>query len=356
MNGMPLENVSINGFTDWSEIEINLSAEDAVRTAALQVKSYPGKAWPLFPGADVTISASGDLLLTGYVRNFTPGHSDEEWDGGLDIASKSVDATENSIVDKTGFAKNMDAAALSKRFDGQGMGFKPLGLNLPIEPPHQITPGASLFKEIEQVVRGRGILIYDKEDGSVVMTDKPEGRHSGGLAAGINIIEARAEFTEAGRHSPVIVRGQSSKGSKPEQLRLEAKVEDSGVKRPRPKIIIHEGEVTNAALKKRAEWEVSRAAGRAASATVTVAGWRDEGGKIWQPNWLVKLDDPRIFLNQDMIIRSVRLVQVCDDDSSGTYAELSVVDPRAMGKPKGGKTTKGSAYAAPNAPAKVGVQ
>ena len=354
--GVKLETVSVSGFTDWSMIEISASAEEVVRNAQLTVHSRPGAGWSLFPGEPVTITASGDLVLTGFVRDFSPHHDAETWDGSLAIASKSVDATENSVLDKqkTGFAKNMNAQALSKRFDNNGKGFKALGLKLPIEPPHQITPGASLFNEIERVVRGRGVLIHDQPDGSIVMTDKPEGRHSGGVVLGINILEAGAKFSEAGRHSPVVVRGQSTHGTSAENLRMEAKAEDSGVKRLRPKIIIHEGEATTATIKKRAENEVSRAAGRASSATIIVAGWRDAAGKIWQPNWLVKVEDERIYLNRDMLISSVRLVQTTDDEGSGTYAELSLVDPRALGKSKS-KAGKSAAYNAPDAKAKVSV-
>jgi prophage tail gpP-like protein len=120
---------------------------------------------------------------------------------------------------------------------------------------------------------------------------------------------------------------------------------DTGVRRRRPLIVQHEGEITSDRMKKRAEWHARRGAGEAVTATITTRGWRDQGGTIWTPNFLVQVEDEDIGINGLMIIKSVTLNQQGDSDE-GTTAQLSLADPRALGgdNPRG---SSDSGYAAP---------
>jgi prophage tail gpP-like protein len=101
-------------------------------------------------------------------------------------------------------------------------------------------------------------------------------------------------------------------------------------------------------MKTRAEWQVKRGAGYAATASITATGWRDAAGQIWQRNWLVYVNDAKIGIDGMMVIKDVQLVQDTEDGSDGTIAVISVADPRALGgeNPRG-KTA--DAYAAPGA-------
>jgi prophage tail gpP-like protein len=114
-------------------------------------------------------------------------------------------------------------------------------------------------------------------------------------------------------------------------------------RRNRPLIVLHEGEATSWRLKKRADWEARRAAGEGISATVTLPGWRDEGGTLWTRNWLVSVEDDWIGISQDMLIASVSLEQ---DSRAGTAATLTLKDPRALG----GHNPRGSSAATWSAP------
>ncbi|MBV5268694.1 MAG: hypothetical protein JZU55_00700, partial [Afipia sp.] len=108
-------------------------------------------------------------------------------------------------------------------------------------------------------------------------------------------------------------------------------------------IVPHEGETTMDRMKKRAEWQAKRAAGNGATASITVTGWRDAGGAIWTPNFLIDVQDDLLGLSGMMVIKSVTLTQ-----GDRTEATLSLADPRALGgENPHGKTMAG--YAAPGA-------
>ncbi|NLS02326.1 hypothetical protein HGP14_02940 [Rhizobium sp. P32RR-XVIII] len=339
-----LETITIDGFPAVKAITISMSAEEAVRTA--EVSLVPkGDGISVSPGQAATVKTSGEVLLTGYVRDVRPSHDATSRELMATICSRTVDATECSVEHPTGEVMNKDLAAIAKEFDGLGIGIESDG-TLPVEPRHKLHVGETLFSTIERRARGRGILIYDTPKGKLKLTTKPEGTHTGGLIWGKNIEQASSEITERGRHSAVKVRGQASEGTGKQQLRAEATARDAGVTRSRPLIIVHEGETTVDRLKKRADWGVKRGAGYAATASITVTGWRDAGGTIWNRNWLVYVEDSWIGIEGMMVIKSVTLTQ--ESEGQGTYAVLSLADPRALGgeNPRG-KTA--GVYSAPGA-------
>jgi prophage tail gpP-like protein len=338
-----LEDVTVEGIgMPYNTISISSSAEEAVRTASLDLVPA-GQGLPVKPGAPVKIRAGRDLLLTGYVRDVQPSHDATDRSLGITVCSRTVDATECSVDHPTGEVLNKSLPDIAREFDRLGIGIE-AEAGLPVEPRHKLLPGETLFQTIERRARGRGVLIYDTPKGKLKLATKPEGTHSGGLIWGVNIEQASSSITERGRHSKVKVRGQASEGTTKQQLRPEATAGDSGVSRNRPLIVWHEGETTLDRMKERAVWQVKRGVGYAATASITVTGWRDAGGQIWQRNWLVYVEDDWIGIRGMMVIKSVTLSQ--DSAGGGTTAVLELADPRALGgeNPRG-KTA--DAYAAP---------
>lgn len=347
MNGA-LETVviSIDGqpFAPWSAISISVSAEDAARTASIQAHLPDGTA-PPWPGRKATVTANGALLLTGYVRDFRPSQGEEDWSADLTLVSRTVDAVEASIEHPTGLAENKDIGGIAKEFDTGGIGIVAEG-SFEKHERHQITPGESLVDTLSGLAAAEGAVITDTPEGKLRIVKKPDLAHAGGLAAGVNIITASADFSEAEKFDPVIARGQQSRGHGAAALRGEAVARDASVGRHRPKIAFVETEVTAGRLKKRAEWLSRRGAGDSIGATVEVSGWRDAAGAIWTPNRLVYVRHPRIFLDQMMVIKSVTLTQDTTDGGPGTRASLTLADPRALGG-SAGQSKSGSGWAAP---------
>ncbi len=76
------------------------------------------------------------------------------------------------------------------------------------------------------------------------------------------------------------------------------------------------------------------------TAQITVKGWRDAAGKLWQPGWLIPVHVADLGLAQEMMIESVSYEQQDAGTGDGTVARLSLVDPRAYGGKagKGGKS------------------
>lgn len=347
---MPLETLTITAggrrITAWTRFSLSMSVDEAVRSASLAVHTIGDHPWP---DDEATIRAGGDLLLTGYVRDWSPGQDVESWGADISFVSRTVDATEPSVVHPTGGCKNKDIGGIAKEFDTCGVGVVTVG-KFEKHERHQVVPGESLFSTLEPLAFADGALIFDTPEGKLKIANKLEGDHSGGLAAGVNIISGQARFSGAGRFSETEVRGQQMRGSGAGALRLKGKAADSGVPRYRPRVIVLDTEATAGKVKKAAEWQACRAAGLSVEATIVVKGWRDAGGQIWTPNKRVYVRHPRLDLDQMMAIKAVTLDQDTADGSDGTTATLTVVDPRALGgAASGGKSGRGWAAPAPKA-------
>jgi prophage tail gpP-like protein len=330
--------VTIGGkmFTAWSELAISAGAEKAVRQARLTIPISAVKQFAV--GDEAVITAGGEPIVTGFVRDRDRQIDEDDASGTITVVSKTADATESSIEHDTG---HIDDATLDKIAKEFGKDFviidKRKSKGKPA--PHQIVPAETLHKTLERVARRQGVLIYDNGDGAIVLADKPEGTHAGSLVEGVNFKTASVSETESGRYAKTVVRGQSSKGHGAGALRIEGVAMDSSVRKHRTRILLHEGDATSYDLKKRAEWQARRDAGKGLRMSAAAPGWRDANGRLWSPNWLVQVTSDRLDIDQLMAISSVAYSQ---DDSGGTKAMLSLVDPRAFGDkdPKGKKKSR----------------
>ncbi len=337
----PLERIVCDGLPEVKSFSMSVSAEEAARTASGDFVIV-GSGVPAFPGQATTITASGDLLLTGYVRDVNTGYSEQDRTLSLGFVSRTVDMIEASAVHPSGEILNKDLVAIAKELDSYGVGIETDGSSFPIEIRHKLMLGETGFSSIERRARARGALLYDTPKGRLKIATKPEGIHAGTLKRGVNILGgASASFTEEGRYSETQIRGQQSEGSEKQHLRPQTKVSDTGVTRKRVLILPQEGEGTIDRMRKRAIWQARRAAGNSVTASIPVSGWRDDNGRLWAPNWLVQVDDDFLGIEGVMIIKSVSFQQ-----SDKTFAVLSLADPRALGgdNPRG-KTSAG--YGAP---------
>ena len=97
--------------------------------------------------------------------------------------------------------------------------------------------------------------------------------------------------------------------------------------------MLAEAHGAGATLRDRATWERNVRMGRGNRGTVSVQGWRDADGKLWQPNTLVTVTSPMLWLDQaEMLI--VGCVYTLDEQQ-GTLTELAIARPEAFERLEG---------------------
>lgn len=298
------------------------------------------------PGTDIEIYAAqaaavrGDLLCKGFVNVYAPTIDPRNHEIEIEGRSKSQDLVDGAAIHDRGEWQNKTPLEIAQELDGDyGVGIKSEVELEPVEHFH-IYQGETVQDALERLLRDQFATPMGLADGSVLITNASKAkRHAGGLIEGHNILKAAARLTDMSRHSEVTVKGQRRTGVADSDLRVKQTFKDRGMRRFRPKIIIHEGNTTPDRAARRAQYEAERQLGFSVRCSIITQGWRDDGGTIWQPNYLVYVESPSLKIAGDMLIQAVDLHQVSTGGSRGTQAEIGLVHPAAY-KGSPGKATK----------------
>lgn len=338
--------ISVGGmnYTAFKVVQVRAAFDEAARSFRVEVAAEPGASATnrIFKvGAKVVITANGDKLLTGFVDQKQPRLGPEEAQINVSGRSNSGDLIDSSAKHDTGSFEKKDPLEIGNEVSkGIGAKFK-TDQQLEKIDQYQINPGESCYRLVEKMARQQGMTICGDADGDANIT-KASGskRHSGGIYEGKNFKTGSADHNGSNRHSEYTVRGQRPFGHGVDNLEIEAIARDKGVDRHRPIIIIQDEDTTKDRTKKRAKNRKDRAAGHALKAQVEVQGFRDEGGKVWEPGYLVWFESPFLDIAQDMLIESVTFMQ----SDQGSVATLGLTDPRSYGGEGGKGNQSGSEW------------
>jgi prophage tail gpP-like protein len=330
--------IKINGvvYGGWKTARIERGIEQIAGSFELGVSErWPGQDTPrqIKRGERCEVLADGETVITGWVDDARPSYTDTQHDfqvSGRDAAGDLVDC---AAIHKSGQWMN---AALDRVVRDVCAPFKILvsvetDMGKAFE-SFSIQEGEAAYECIERACRMRAVLPVSDGKGGLVLTRAKETQHVAELVEGVNILAASGEFGMKERYSKYIVKGQD-RGSDddletPEthsQVRAEAS--DSFVTRYRPLVVLAEGRGPHATYKDRAAWERNVRRGRSSRATVTVQGWRTPGGKLWQPNTMVRLTSPWLGVDAELLVASVALTL---DEQNGTRAELRLCGREAF--------------------------
>ena len=327
-------NVGGMSYTAFEVAQVRAAFNEAARSFRIEVAAELGASATnkIFKvGTKLTIHANGDLLLTGFVDTKRPRFDSQKAMIAISDRSNSGDLVESSAKHETGQFENKDVMEMGNEVS-KGIGAKfTTDQTLEKIEQYQVHPGESCFRMVEKMARQQGLTICGEADGNAKITKAGNKRHAGGLIEGYNILTGTAEQNNSNRHSEYTVRGQRPFGHGVDNLQLQAIVNDKGVDRHRPIVIIQDGDTTKKRTKKRAKNRKDRAAGHALKATIDTQGFRDDAGKLWEPGHLIWVESPFLDIAQDMLIESVNFMQ----SEKGSVATISLTDPRAYGGKKG---------------------
>lgn len=153
-----------------------------------------------------------------------------------------------------------------------------------------------------------------------------EGWASDKLEVGRNILTGDAGLDFSGVFSEYRVLGQRS-GTDTEfgekAAEVSAVVTDDRTTRKRMMIIKESGQLSDKLAMDRARWESVTRIGKALSTTYKVQGWRQSNGALWKHNMLVRVVDPIIGMDRDMLISEITYSLT----DSGTITTMVVGPP-----------------------------
>lgn len=284
--------------------------------------------WKIPPGDQCEIRMGSDRVLVGYVDDL--GVSYDAGSHTLKVSGR----------DRTGDL--VDCSAPSKRYASLTLPelaadlAKPYGIKVVNQAEkvkfqrgvHSNQPGESVHRVLERRARQESVLLLSDAAGGLLITQAGLGGDTGvTIEYGRDIKAASFQHSAADLYSEIVVKGQSIGGNQfsladtvqPQGV-VQRKVEGRGVRRYRPLCIVAESQADSARCATRARWEAGVREAKSKRWEVTVAGWRDQNGRLWDINKFVHLRCPLMGVDEQLLISGVDFTL----DESGTVTNLKL--------------------------------
>lgn len=332
-------------YSGWTEMRVTRDMTRGASDFDIQVtEKRIGSALEPFQirgGDAVVVKLGGSLALTGFVDRSISSVDDNTHEVRISGRSKTQD-----LVDCTPKLRGTE-------FRGSTLSAicRLIAAQFAIEVVTQVPDGRPFTTQakeltdkawdtIEKLCRMRSCLPTDDEAGRLVLTRAGQGRASGALVLGENVLEAKAKQDDSKRFSEYLVITQTpplATMAGPAQepfatpgtganVRILGQARDPDIRRNRPRYIKAEGAGDAAFARERAVWAATTARAKALGATLTVKGWRQADGRLWRVNELVKVTAPWLRIDRDLLITRVEYTL----SKNGRRTELELTPQEAL--------------------------
>jgi prophage tail gpP-like protein len=327
----------INGvdFGGWKSQSVNTTIEAAASSFSLDVtESWPGQADPIriYIGDECEVMIGGECVLTGYVEDVNPSHDGTSRTISISGHSWTVDLTECSCISDTGPLQFKAGQTIKQIAEALCAPYSvSVVCNLTdIKTLPRFVPevGETVFAAIERLAREEGILVTDDEYGRLVLTRIADAEQGDDLICPGNILRASGKYSGRDRFTEYRVKGQRAGDDQNfgTASTSGAVIEDDDLPRRRVLVIKAERQSDAAACQRRATSEATIRAGRSVNVSVTVAGWRDSKGALYQKNVIHYVRDPQIYCDGYLLAVGVEFTA---DESGGLISVITLAPPGA---------------------------
>lgn len=358
-------------YEGWKSQHISQGIEQLAGTFSLEVTDiWPEQttSWTIEPGAACTLKIGTDVMITGYV----------------DVVRTKFTNTEHSITiegrDRTGDLVDCSAAAS----EWTGLAFehiavelcKPFGIEVQTQletgpggysakkpgkakatatkagagggklPRKASNTGETVHRLLEKLAKIQGVLLVSDRKGGLMITRAGlNGRANDMLVLGENLLTVDYERSFANLFSEITVKGQAHGATTPGVTRLSGAasvkptatvkrastaggttVTNASIERYRPLTIMAEDQADAKRCADRAAWEAGTREAKSKKIVVTVQGWRQSDGSLWEINTLVRLRCPWVREDEDMLISNI---EYGIDMAGGTVCGMTLYPPKA---------------------------
>ena len=331
----------VNGleYAGWQSVRVTRSIEalsGSFEVALADRWTGQNEPWPIYEEDSCSVVVGDETLITGYVDRRSVAISAEQ--RSLSISGRDRAA---ALIDCSADLSTWEFFQLSLG-DLASQLVKPFGIAVSIAPglaevsvpmfegKFSISPGERAFEVLERACRAVGVLAVSNGRGGVHLTRAGSARAASALVEGQNILAASADFDASGKFRTYKVTTQQPGtdelyGSTASSVIATA--QDLTVRRAARELLVRgEAAMPQQLAEKRARWEAKVRAARAATVSVTVAGWTQADGKLWPVNALVPLDCKSLGIKARLLITQVAYSL----DERGKTTQLSLKRPDAF--------------------------
>jgi prophage tail gpP-like protein len=328
--------LAINGqlYTGWTSVRVTRSIENAASEFDIAVTerwadSSQPTPWQIKPFDACTIAIDGTAVLTGYVERYEPSYSKDAHGVRVAGRSKTCDLVDCMPAFKGGQFNGYTLDRIVRAFA------QPFGITVDVQanvgaafPAIVLEKSETAHAALSRLCRMRGVLACDDANGNLVICQAGTGKTTAALVEGQNILAASAKLAVNERFATYVVIGQAPLAfdGQDVQTQVVASASDSGVPRPRRFAEHAEHAADTGAAQMRATWRARHNLGKSLEATVTVQGWEQADGSLFDINQLAPLNSPRLEINRTLLVGKVSYLL---DDHAGTRTELVLAPQEA---------------------------
>ncbi|WP_426235732.1 phage baseplate assembly protein [Pseudomonas sp. TWP3-2] len=318
----------------WKSVEITADLERQFRTFKLDITwQWPGQTVDnrIKPGDPCEVKIGEDLVLTGYVFKAPISYDGRQISLSIEGSSRTQDLVDCAATNRPGQWQEQPLLSIVQDLAMNN------SLMVVSEIPqtarlskHTIVPGETVFQSIDRLLSLYRVFSTDDAEGRLVLANPGSGgRASDALELGKNILSANAPMDYSQVFSIYRVIGQqkgNDKQSGAAVSEVESSAADLSFKRQRTTVINEGTQLTFELAQQRAQWESATRMGRALSTTYQVQGWRQSNGDLWRHNTLVRVKDPVLGFDEDMLISKVTYSL----SAQGSVTTLHVAPPHTF--------------------------
>ena len=336
--------VSGQRYSGWKSIRVSLSMESIAGSFAVDVSDRWDGAkapWPVFEESACKVQLGDDVVIDGYIDKRALSASKDSRTltySGRDRAAALVDCS--ALVKAGSVSKgkwtftNENLVGLAKKI------CEPFGIAVSVQPGLEaaliktaskkvLHPGDTGFEVLAKEAAAVGAMLVSDGAGGLLIT-RASAERAESLVEGENILAASVEYDATERFYRYLLSSQVPGTDEQfgDDCRIQAEAIDQGVARTERVLLIRPDKGYNTAdAKRRADWEARIRAARCEKLNVTVQGWRQSNGLLWQINRVTKVRAPTLLgVNGDLRISTVEF----STGEGGTITQLGLVRPDAF--------------------------
>lgn len=283
----------------------------------------------LKPGSAIHIHGGKSSVIDGYIDSVSFDIQAQNRNINISGRSRTADIIDSSITGKNEY-KNLGIKAIAEKLLEPFSNIRVL-LQADGGAPFDkftVRQGETVFEALDRLARQRSLIMYPSFEGNLILAKKDTTVASTEIRSGVNLISGSATYDNSERFSKYICKGQApgTKGTPDQAIGAVGEATDSGITRPRELLVIAENVADNAAATERAKYEADIRAARSVEINLTVQGWRQDDGSLWDVNQLVFVDVGFLGYRGQGLIKKVQYIK----EESGTKTDLTVIRPDAF--------------------------
>jgi prophage tail gpP-like protein len=339
-------------YTGWSEVSVSRGLDRCAShvevTVTERLLGQPAIV-PLAPYTPIVVKYGTETVLSGFVDQYN-AEFDADGHGARIVGRSKTGQLIDCMPDiKAGQFLGYSLAAIAKSLGAIFNVSVIVQTTLADAPVADATMERceTAFRFLDRLCAVAGVLPCDDETGALVLTTAGTARASGTLVQGKTIMRGRFMANGERRFSQYIVKGQRgiaaaagasgfvTKGTSgfapgPDGsvtigqsqatphvgvvlTQQRAVALDAKVPLYRPHVTMAESQLDQAQIQLRANWQRSYAYGHSLKAVITVVGWVQPDGTLWQINNLVTVTSSFLGLDEDVLILALDFRFSLDD-------------------------------------------